>query len=83
MENESDSERRFLAKAIFVLSGFTLFAGVGPASAEINGSIGIVASLLSFYIGYAQARKDDPAGFPSFVVSAAGMYVAFSQMLGR
>lgn len=83
MEHDNPAERRISAIVILGLSLLTLFAGIGPASAQINGTIGVITSLLSFYIGFAQARKDDPVCLLSFIVSGAGIYVVLSQMLGR
>jgi hypothetical protein len=66
--------------AIFILSGAILFAGVGPASAEINRAIGVVASLVSFMVGWVQARNSASSCLLSFAVSASGLVVAFTQL---
>ncbi len=72
--------RQICVWIIFVLSGAILFAGVGPASVEINRSIGVVASLVSFMIGSVQAKNSAPSCLLSFVVSASGLVVAFTQL---
>lgn len=63
MENESNADRQSFKTATLVLSGANLFAGVGPASAEINGSIGI-ESLFSFFIGYQRRISSSALGLP-------------------
>lgn len=67
---------------VFILSGAVLFAGVGPAPAELNRSIGVAASLVSFIIGFAQARNEAPSCLLSLLVSASGLVVAFTQLNG-
>ncbi|WP_304350819.1 hypothetical protein [Comamonas testosteroni] len=72
----------FGAWVVFILSGAVLFAGVGPAPAEINRAIGVVASMASFVIGFKQARNAAPSCLLSFLVSASGLVVAFTQLNG-
>ena len=72
----------FDAWAVFILSGAVLFAGVGPGPAELNRAIGVVASMVSFIIGFNQARNAAPSCLLSFLVSASGLVVAFTQLNG-
>ncbi|KGH30842.1 hypothetical protein [Comamonas testosteroni] len=73
---------KFGAWVVFILSGAVLFAGVGPAPAEINRAICVVASMVSFIIGFNQARNAAPSCLLSFLVSASGLVVAFTQLNG-
>lgn len=72
----------FCSWVVFILSGAVLFAGVGPAPAELNRAIGMVASMVSFIIGFQQARNAAPSCLLSFLVSASALVVAVSQLNG-
>lgn len=73
-------EKNLSAWVVFTLSGAVLFAGVGPAPAELNRAIGVVASMVSFIIGFEQARNAAPSCLLSFLVSASGLVVALIQL---
>ncbi|QPS78375.1 MULTISPECIES: hypothetical protein [Delftia] len=75
-------EKNLSAWVVFTLSGAVLFAGVGPAPAELNRAIGVLASMVSFIIGFNQARNAAPSCLLSFLVSASGLVVAFVQLNG-
>lgn len=75
-------EKNLSAWVVFILSGSVLFAGVGPAPSELNRIIGVVASMVSFIIGFTQARDAAPSCLLSFLVSASGLVVAFAQLNG-
>jgi len=75
-------EKNLSAWVVFTLSGAVLFAGVGPAPAELNRAIGVVASMVSFIIGFEQARNAAPSCLLSFLVSASGLVVALIQLNG-
>lgn len=62
---------------VFILSGAVLCAGVGPAPAEINRAVGVVASMVSFIIGFKQSRNAAPSCLMSFLASASGLVLAF------
>lgn len=75
-------EKNLSAWVVFILSGVVLFAGVGPAPSELNRIIGVVVSMVSFIIGFKQARDESPSCLLSFLVSGSGLVVAFSQLNG-
>lgn len=75
-------EKNLSAWVVFTLSGAVLFAGVGPAPSELNRIIGVVASMVSFIIGFKQASNAAPSCLLSFLVSASGLVVAFAQLNG-
>ncbi|OBY86981.1 hypothetical protein [Delftia sp. JD2] len=75
-------EKNLSAWVVFTLSAAVLFAGVGPAPAELNRAIGVVASMVSFIIGFEQARNAAPSCLLSFLVSASGLVVALIQLNG-
>ncbi|WP_157760119.1 hypothetical protein [Delftia acidovorans] len=79
---ESTMTTNIGAWVVFILSGTVLFAGVGPASPEVNRVIGVVASMVSFIIGCQQARNAAPSCLLSFLVSASGLVVAYTQLNG-
>ena len=70
------------AWVVFFVSGAVLFAGVGLAPAELNRAIGVVTSIVSFIIGFIQARNAAPSCLLSFIVSASGLVVAFTHLNG-
>jgi hypothetical protein len=80
MDKENNVVGQYGAWIVFILSGAILFAGVGPASVEFNRAIGVVASMVSFVVGYVQARNISSTCLLSFVVSASGLVVAFTQL---
>lgn len=78
--DEIDEICRGGALVTFILSGAVLFAGLGLASVEINRSIGVVSSVISFFIGSVQARCMSSTCLMSFILSAASLVVAFTNL---